>query len=95
MLLFCEPAFQAAVTAALEGQGLRRMDFRLEDGGARVLLNAGLRLPPLTGEAAAAAPEPPPTQPHRPSLPLPEDTGPLDRGQAGAHPRAAPDGKAP
>jgi hypothetical protein len=35
------------VTQALSQRGLRRMDFRFEEGGARVLLNAGLRLPAM------------------------------------------------
>jgi D-glycero-alpha-D-manno-heptose-7-phosphate kinase len=45
MLLFCEPRNQPAVTCALEAKGLKRMDFRFESEGARVLLNAGLRIP--------------------------------------------------
>jgi hypothetical protein len=36
------------VTQVLEARGLRRMDYRFEEGGARVLLNAGLRLPATT-----------------------------------------------
>ncbi|MGH2524177.1 MAG: GHMP kinase, partial [Anaerolineales bacterium] len=44
MMLYCRSGAQAAVTGALEARGLRRMDFRFEQGGARVLLNAGLRL---------------------------------------------------
>jgi hypothetical protein len=44
-MLYCEPEHQAVVTAALEARGLKRMDFRFEKDGARVLLNAGLRLP--------------------------------------------------
>jgi D-glycero-alpha-D-manno-heptose-7-phosphate kinase len=47
MLIYCHDGAQAAVTQALDQRGLRRMDFRLEEGGARVLLNAGLRLPPI------------------------------------------------
>ena len=47
MMLYCREGAQAAVTAALEARGLRRMDFQFEEGGARVLLNAGLRLPPV------------------------------------------------
>jgi len=45
LMLYCEPELQAVVTRALEARGLRRMDFRFEMDGARVLLNAGLRLP--------------------------------------------------
>jgi len=47
MLIYCQDGAQAAVTEALDQRGMRRMDFRLEEGGARVLLNAGLRLPPI------------------------------------------------
>jgi len=47
MLIYCQDGAQAAVTQALDQRGLRRMDFRLEEGGARVLLNAGLRLPSM------------------------------------------------
>lgn len=45
LMLYCEPAHQAAVTRALESKGLRRMDFHFESEGARVLVNAGLRIP--------------------------------------------------
>jgi len=45
MMVYCSDGTQMAVTAALEAEGLRRMNFRFEEGGARVLLNAGLRLP--------------------------------------------------
>ncbi len=44
LMLYCEPPHQIAVTRALESKGLRRMDFRFETEGARVLVNAGLRL---------------------------------------------------
>jgi D-glycero-alpha-D-manno-heptose-7-phosphate kinase len=44
MMLYCNDGAHAAVTESLEARGLRRMDFRFEQGGARVLLNAGLRL---------------------------------------------------
>jgi D-glycero-alpha-D-manno-heptose-7-phosphate kinase len=44
MMVYCADGAQPAVTEALEARGLRRMDFRFEQGGARVLLNAGLRL---------------------------------------------------
>lgn len=53
MMVYCGAGRQAAVTAALEAKGLRRMDYRFEEGGARVLLNAGLRLPPTLEETAA------------------------------------------
>jgi D-glycero-alpha-D-manno-heptose-7-phosphate kinase len=45
LMLYCEPQFQDAVTQALEAKGLKRMDFRFESEGARVLVNAGLRIP--------------------------------------------------
>jgi D-glycero-alpha-D-manno-heptose-7-phosphate kinase len=45
LMVYCEPAHQAAVTQALEARELRRMDFRFETEGARVLVNAGLRIP--------------------------------------------------
>ncbi len=44
MMLFCAPEQQDAVTLALEQEGLKRMGFHFENGGARVLVNAGLRL---------------------------------------------------
>lgn len=44
MMLYCEPRRQPAVTEALERLGLKRMDFNFEKGGARVLMNASLRL---------------------------------------------------
>jgi D-glycero-alpha-D-manno-heptose-7-phosphate kinase len=44
LMLFCPLDSQEAVTRALEREGLRRMAFHFEDGGARVLVNAGLRL---------------------------------------------------
>ena len=44
LLLCCAPDKQDAVTRALEADGLKRMMFHFENGGARVLVNAGLRL---------------------------------------------------
>lgn len=44
LMLLCEPKHQPAVTDALEGKGLRRMDFHFEHGGAKVLMNAALQL---------------------------------------------------
>jgi D-glycero-alpha-D-manno-heptose-7-phosphate kinase len=55
MMIYCREGAQAAVTQALSERGLRRMDFHFEEGGARVLLNAGLRLPPMA--AGARPPE--------------------------------------
>ncbi len=45
LMLYCEPAHQDSVTRALQVKGLKRMDFRFESEGARVLVNAGLRIP--------------------------------------------------
>jgi D-glycero-alpha-D-manno-heptose-7-phosphate kinase len=45
LMLYCDPVHQPAVTEVLEARGLKRMDFHLERGGARVLLNAALQLP--------------------------------------------------
>ncbi len=45
LMIYCEPLQQPAVTQALESKGLKRMDFRFETEGARVLVNAGLRIP--------------------------------------------------
>ncbi len=44
LMLYCAPDHQEAVTHALENEGLKRMAFHFENGGARVLMNAGLRL---------------------------------------------------
>lgn len=44
LMLYCEPEYQARVTEMLGGKGLMRMNFRFERDGARILLNAGLRL---------------------------------------------------
>ncbi len=46
LMLYCEPACHSAVIQVLEEKGLKRMDFRFESEGARVLLNAGVRIPP-------------------------------------------------
>ena len=43
LLLYCERAFQEQVTEALRSQGLHRMDFRFETGGAMVIVNTLLR----------------------------------------------------
>lgn len=48
MMVYCREGAQESVTRALEAEGLRRMDYSFESGGARVLLNAGLRLTPAT-----------------------------------------------
>jgi D-glycero-alpha-D-manno-heptose-7-phosphate kinase len=45
LLLVCLPGCQAVLTEALEREGLYRMDFRLEDAGAKVLRNSWSWLP--------------------------------------------------
>ncbi len=44
LMIYCEPPQQNAVAQALEAKGLKLMDFRFESEGARVLVNAGLRI---------------------------------------------------
>lgn len=44
LMLYCPPDAQEPVTQVLETQGLKRMAFHFENSGARVLVNAGLRL---------------------------------------------------
>jgi D-glycero-alpha-D-manno-heptose-7-phosphate kinase len=44
LMLYCPPDRQERVTSALDACGLVRMDFHFDHGGARVLLNSGLRL---------------------------------------------------
>jgi D-glycero-alpha-D-manno-heptose-7-phosphate kinase len=39
LLLYCEPSRQSSVNQALEQNGLSRMDFRFESGGAMVMMN--------------------------------------------------------
>lgn len=68
LMLYCERPYQVAVTEALERLGLLRMDFRFDSTGARVLMNAGLRLP--------AAPRPPANGPRDVAGP---NFGQLDR----------------
>jgi D-glycero-alpha-D-manno-heptose-7-phosphate kinase len=45
LMLYCEEQHRERVTQALEARGLRRLDFHFDTSGARVLINAGLRLP--------------------------------------------------
>jgi D-glycero-alpha-D-manno-heptose-7-phosphate kinase len=47
LMLYCEEPRQEAVTAALEAQGLVRMDFHFERGGAVVLMDAVPRIRPF------------------------------------------------
>lgn len=56
LLLYCEEPHQAAVTAALEANGLVQMSFRFERGGAVILMDAVPRLRPLgtPGQVLAA-----------------------------------------
>jgi D-glycero-alpha-D-manno-heptose-7-phosphate kinase len=44
LLLYCDDGAIGRVESALVREGLRRMDFRFENDGGRVLFNAGLRL---------------------------------------------------
>lgn len=48
LMLYCEDGARDAVTEAMEAEGLYRMEFRLEEGGARVLVNN------LTGPGSSA-----------------------------------------
>jgi D-glycero-alpha-D-manno-heptose-7-phosphate kinase len=59
LMLYCERPHQPAVTSALQSLGLLRMDFRFDSTGARVLMNAGLRLPPAASAAANGQPAAP------------------------------------
>jgi D-glycero-alpha-D-manno-heptose-7-phosphate kinase len=45
LMLYAESHHHAAITQSLEEKGLKRMDARFESEGARVLVNAGLRIP--------------------------------------------------
>ena len=44
LMLYCEPPYHVAVTQGLEAKGLKRMRFRFDSMGARVLMNTGLLL---------------------------------------------------
>jgi D-glycero-alpha-D-manno-heptose-7-phosphate kinase len=48
LLLYCEPQHQAAVTHVLECEGLARLAFHFDDGGAQVLVNSMPQVPGLT-----------------------------------------------
>lgn len=48
LLLYCEPENQNEVTTVLESEGLTRMDFHFDDGGAQVLVNSLPDIPGLT-----------------------------------------------
>lgn len=48
LMLYCEPENQTPVTHALEAQGVARMAFHFDDGGAQVLVNSMPEVPGLT-----------------------------------------------
>ena len=48
LLLYCEPEQQEPVTRVLETEGLARMAFHFDDGGAQVLVNSMQEVPGLT-----------------------------------------------
>jgi D-glycero-alpha-D-manno-heptose-7-phosphate kinase len=47
LLLFCEPEHQPTVTQVLQAEGLTRMTFHFDDGGAQVLVNSMPEIPGL------------------------------------------------
>lgn len=47
LLLYCEQEYQAAVTRVLENEGLARLAFHFDDGGAQVLVNSMPDVPGL------------------------------------------------
>lgn len=47
LLLYCEPEYQPEVTRVLEAEGLGRMTFHFDDGGAQVLVNCMPEVPGL------------------------------------------------
>ena len=44
LMIYCEADDQARVTQALQGKGMRRMDFKFEYGGAQILVSTGLKM---------------------------------------------------
>jgi D-glycero-alpha-D-manno-heptose-7-phosphate kinase len=48
LLLYCEPEHQGVVTRVLESEGLARLTFHFDDGGAQVLVNSMPDVPGLT-----------------------------------------------
>ena len=48
LLLYCEPDYQEAVTTALEEEGLNRLGFHFDDGGAQVLVNSMAEVPGIS-----------------------------------------------
>ncbi len=55
LMLYCEEAHQESVTAALEANGLVRMDFHFEHGGAVILMDAIPRVRALGAPVLAVA----------------------------------------
>jgi D-glycero-alpha-D-manno-heptose-7-phosphate kinase len=53
LLLYCEPDKQESVTRALDRHGFKRMDYRFDHSGARVLMNAGLNIQRITTSVVA------------------------------------------
>lgn len=54
LMLYCEPDAEGGVTQALEAEGLFRLDYRFENGGAMVLVNTDLGAWPRPVVGAAA-----------------------------------------
>lgn len=48
LLLYCEPEYHTSVTRVLEAEGLTRLAFHFDDGGAQVLVNSMPDVPGLT-----------------------------------------------
>jgi D-glycero-alpha-D-manno-heptose-7-phosphate kinase len=70
LMLYCPLERHEQVTAALEAQGLRRMDYHFDRGGARVLVNSGLNLGRDQFDGASGISQPNASQPRaRPSRP--------------------------
>jgi D-glycero-alpha-D-manno-heptose-7-phosphate kinase len=55
LLLYAEDDRRDAVCAAMAGEGLHRVDFHFEDGGAKVLLNSLASAPAMTASSLAKA----------------------------------------
>jgi len=52
LLLYCEPRYQPEVCAAMQAQGLYRMEFHFDEGGTKVLLNSSPRPALVAGDRA-------------------------------------------
>jgi len=57
LMICCRDGAREQVTQALEAEGLQRMDYRFENNGAQVLMNASPRLPTYTEWRPANWPE--------------------------------------